>query len=462
MIWLSEFVRASWWRLAGCLLAAVICASTTRAAAACVGDCNGNGVVAINELILGVNVALGSASTSACPVFDSNLDQEVRINELLGGVNNGLAGCPVEDTATPTGTSTPTPTPTATGASGETRCAVPAGDEVNFDPTQPFCDLLSSYRFFRGDGSTQEPNDGVLPFDLNTQLFSDYALKHRFVWLPTGTSATYSARDSFTFPVGTVIIKTFAYPADYRDLSLGERLIETRLLVRRASGWDPIAYTWNDAETEAGRRVIGARVPVTWIQADGTSRSINYQVPNTNQCKECHEEHNEVVGPLGPKARNLNKDYEYADGGANQLARWTAVGYLQGAPASPDDAPRAPVFDDPTTGTVEERARTYLDVNCGHCHNPSGLARTSGLYLNIEEMNPTRLGVCKAPVAAGQGSGDLEVDIYPGAPELSILSYRMESTKAGVAMPELGRQTTHSEALDVVNAWIEDLPGSCP
>jgi len=75
---------------------------------------------------------------------------------------------------------------------------------VNVDPSEPSCDLLSSYRFFLGDGSTQEPNEGVLPYDLNTLLFSDCALKHRFVWIPEGGSATYSESDSFDFPVGSV------------------------------------------------------------------------------------------------------------------------------------------------------------------------------------------------------------------------------------------------------------------
>ena len=73
-------------------------------------------------------------------------------------------------------------------------------------------------------------------------------------------------------------------------------------------------------------------------------------------------------------------------------------------------------------------------------------------------MDPTRLGVCKSPVAAGHGSGDLKVDIYPGHPELSILSFRMESTMPGVAMPELGRQTAHEEAIAVINEWISGLP----
>lgn len=430
------------------LLAAAVLAAAP--ALACVGDCNDDGAVPINELIVGVNVALGAAPLATCAAFDRNGDGAVSIDELLAAVNSAVGVC--ERDATPTPTVTPAP-------AGETRCTVAPGDGVNVDPAQPFCELLSSYRLFR-DGATQAPNDGLLPFDLNTPLFSDYARKHRFVYLPPGTSATYNARETFTFPVGTLLVKTFAFPVDERDPALGERLIETRLLLRRNTGWDAITYVWNAEQTEAKRRVIGARVPVDYPQADGSRFQITFQVPNTNQCKECHAEHNDVLAPLGPKARNLNKDYDYGDAVENELQRWTQVGYLTGAP-DPADAPRSPAFDDPEAGTLEERARAYLDVNCGHCHNPSGLARTSGLYLDIHEETPARLGVCKGPVAAGQGSGGRKVDILPGDPDGSILVYRMESTAPGVAMPELGRQTVHAEAVALIRDWISGLEGTC-
>ncbi len=419
------------------------------AAAACVGDCDGNGLVAINELLRGVNISLGAAAVATCPAFDRDGGGSVSIDELLAGVNNASGGCPQP----------PTPTPIPGGT--ETRCTVPAGNGVNFDPAQPFCELLSSYRFFQGNGAAQLPNQGVLPYDLNTALFSDYARKHRFVWMPAGVAAAYHGRDTFAFPVGSVLIKTFAFPRDERDPSLGERLIETRLLVRRASGWEAITYLWNEAQTEARRRVIGARVPVEFPLADGTPFSVTFQVPNTNQCKECHAEHNDVLAPLGPKARNLNRDYAFADGVANQLQRWSAQGYLEGAP-DPAAAPRSPAFDDPAAGDLDERARAYLDVNCGHCHNPTGLARTSGLYLDSNEQSPARLGVCKPPVAAGQGSGGRRFDIDPGNPDGSILIYRMESTAPGVAMPELGRQTVHGEAVAVLRDWITAMDGACP
>jgi uncharacterized repeat protein (TIGR03806 family) len=419
---------------------------TAAPALACVGDCDAGGVVSVDELVMGVSIALDESDEQNCTAFDTDRDGGVGVDELIVGVSSALRGCDAVPTPTPPGET-------------ETSCAIAAGDGVSFDPEEPFCDLLSSYRFFT-DGSSQTPNEGVLPYDLNTPLFSDYASKHRFVFLPPGTTAAYDEFDSFEFPVGTVVIKTFAYFSDMRDPSQGERLLETRLIVRRDDGWYPITYLWNDEETEARRRSIGRRIPVTWIDLDGETRSISYQVPNTNQCHECHDTHPDRLGLLGPNARNLNKDYPYPGGTENQLDHWTAIGVLTGAPPS-SEAPRAAVFDDPETGSVEERARTYLDVNCGNCHSETGLARTTGLYLTIDEMDPMRLGICKRPVAAGQGSGDRLYDIVPGKPDESILVFRMESTEAGIAMPELGRQTVHEEGVAVIREWISELEGEC-
>lgn len=442
--------------LVGVVAGALFCSAATARAQTCVGDCSYDGVVRIVDLIRGVNIALGFGGVSECPSLDRDGDGVVRVADLITAVRNALNGCPEE----PTPTAPPVaPTATPTQVPVESRCAVQPGDGVSFSADQPFCELLSSYRFFT-DGATQQPNEGVLPYDLNTPLFSDYALKHRFVWMPQGVSAIYDETKTFDLPVGTVLIKTFAFPADFRDETPDERLIETRLLVHRSSGWDVVTYLWNAEKTEARRRVIGASIPVTFIDPQGEERHVNYQVPNTNQCHECHEEVADSLGPVGPKARHLNRDYNYADGSENQLARWSEMGYLTGAP-DPAAAPRLPVFDDPETGTVAERARAYLDINCGNCHNPTGFARTSGLFLTNDVTNPTQLGVCKLPVAAGQGAGGRPYGITPGEPDRSILVYRMESTAPGVAMPELGRQTVHEEALEVIRAWIESLDGSC-
>jgi uncharacterized repeat protein (TIGR03806 family) len=421
----------------------------------CAGDCDGDGSVAIGELILGVNVALGRAEVTGCASLDRDGDGRVTVGDLVVAVRYALGGCPAVPTATATAIATPTPTVQVV----ENRCAVPLGDAVNFEVDQEFCELLSSYRFFV-DGANQIPNDRVVPFDLNTPLFSDFALKHRFVWMPEGSSAAYDDTATFAFPVGTVILKTFSYPTDFRNLSLGERVIETRLLVRRSDGWAVITYLWNDEQTEARRRAIGAGVPVSFIDDTGEERSFRYQVPNTNQCRECHEESEGVLEPVGPKARHLNRDFAYDTGVDNQLSHWAAIGYLTGAP-DPEEAPRVAVVDDPTSGSVEERARAYLDVNCGNCHNPGGLARTSGLFLSIDIDSPLQLGICKGPVAAGQGAGGRPFGIRPGDPDDSILVFRMESTRPGIAMPELGRVSVDDVGVAVVREWIESLEGDC-
>ncbi|HUI25994.1 MAG TPA: SO2930 family diheme c-type cytochrome [Candidatus Kryptonia bacterium] len=390
------------------------------------------------------------ASTDVTP-YDCTLDRLPAI-EIPGAGSIAPTPAPFPTAAA----ATPTPGP----SSGETRCKVSSGTGVNFDPSDAPCDLLSSYRLFKGDGSTQEPNDGVTPYDLNTQLFADYAVKHRFVWLPAHTSAVYNDNAAFDFPVGTVIVKTFAYPLDLRAPEAGDTLIETRLLVHRASGWEGLPYLWNDDKTEARLAVVGATVPVDAIQEDGVMRTYNYHVPNGNECKECHEATVKTMSPLGPKARNLNKLYAYADGTENQLSHWSRLGLLTGAP-DPGTAPFTPPFDDPSAGTLEQRARGYLDVNCAHCHNAGGAARTTGFYLTIDETNRTQLGICKSPVAAGRATGGLHFDIAPGDPDSSIVIYRMNSTEPGVAMPELGRQRVHSEAVDVIRQWIASLNGSC-
>jgi uncharacterized repeat protein (TIGR03806 family) len=319
---------------------------------------------------------------------------------------------------------------------------------------------LSSYGLFVGNGSTQEPMPGVVPYDLNSALFSDYAEKVRFVKLPPGTKAEYRAEAAFEFPVGTVIAKTFAYPADARDPAAGRRLLETRILKREADGWVGLPYIWNKEQTEAKLDVAGDMVDVKWIDGDGRDRTNNYIIPNSNQCKGCHKLGDAFL-PIGPKARHLNRDFAYADGSENQLKHWTRVGVLAGAP-EPDLAPRLAVWNDPATGTLDERARAWLEINCAHCHNPEGPARNSGLDLMASQKTPTQFGIFKTPVAAGRGTGGRDFDIVPGDPDKSIMPFRISSTDAGIMMPELGKRLVHEEGAALVREWIAAMPPSQP
>jgi uncharacterized repeat protein (TIGR03806 family) len=174
-----------------------------------------------------------------------------------------------------------------------------------------------------------------------------------------------------------------------------------------------------------------------------------------NQCKGCHNK-GEKMEPIGPSARQLSGKFNYNGDQDIQLTHWEKEGKLKGLPES-KNLPQAVVWNDPSTGSVNERARMWLDINCAHCHQPGGPASTSGLYLGLGENDPLQLGIRKTPVAAGRGSGDLQFGILPGQPDRSILVYRMESKDPGVMMPELGRSLVQKEAIALIRQWIKEM-----
>jgi uncharacterized repeat protein (TIGR03806 family) len=313
-------------------------------------------------------------------------------------------------------------------------------------------ELLSAYRFFR-DISAREPNAGVTPYELNTPLWSDGALKFRYVFVPPGEQAQYNSETVFEFPVGTVLIKTFAFAADMRRPTESLRFLETRLLIRRAEGWIALPYVWNEEQTEARLSPAGADIPVSFRDIEGQNIALDWAAPNRNQCKGCHDRAGAIT-PIGPTTRNLNRDFPYGVGASNQLSHWEQTGLLDRAPA---DAPGVADAYNSTSGSMAERARAYLDVNCAHCHNPDGPAHTSGLDLRWSQSDPALWGVMKRPVAAGRASGGYDFSIEPGHPERSILLHRMQSDDPGVMMPELGRQLVDQRAIALIRDWIAGM-----
>jgi uncharacterized repeat protein (TIGR03806 family) len=342
---------------------------------------------------------------------------------------------------------------------------------------------LSEWRLLKIEGGRLSLNAGVVPYDLNTPLFSDYAHKLRTIWMPKGKSARYDAKNSFDFPVGTIISKTFYYPlpgagkwdgksvariAANNDLQ-GEsldlskvRLIETRLLVRREAGWEAMPYVWNESQTEATLKRAGDLIALELVDSDGGRETADYQVPDQNQCASCHATDNKTraLHPIGPKARHLNRDFAYAGGSENQIAHLARVGYLTGAP-DPARAPRNADWQDAAHARLEDRARAYLDVNCGHCHSQTGPAITSGMWLDAAIVDRLKLGFCKQPVAAGKGTGNRLYDIAPGQADASVLVFRMDSDDPSVMMPELGRSVVHREGVELIREWIDAQQGAC-
>ncbi|HEY9005687.1 SO2930 family diheme c-type cytochrome [Ohtaekwangia sp.] len=311
---------------------------------------------------------------------------------------------------------------------------------------------LSEYNFFTGTLADLKPADGVIPYALNTPLFSNYAEKLRFIRLPEGEKIPYNDSIVFDFPVGTVLIKNFYYPLDFRKPDKGRQLLETRLLVHLENGWEAWPYRWNDEQTEAFYDPAAETRTISYIDKHGKKITTQYAIPNKNQCKGCHIRSQKMM-PIGTSARQLNADFSYTSGNENQLGHWQRIGWLTGLPQSAA-IPRLAVWDNPSTGSIDQRARAYLDANCAHCHSRHGPANTSGLFLDIYEKDAAHLGIRKTPIAAGRGAGDLQFDILPGEPQRSIMVFRMKTNDPAIAMPEIGREQVHKEGVALIEEWI--------
>ena len=348
---------------------------------------------------------------------------------------------------------------------------------VVVDTTARPPELLSDMRALQWNAETQtiEYNDRVVAYDLNTPLFSDYALKARAVYLPEGQAMSYDADGVFRFPVGAAIFKTFYFPADLREPDANITLIETRVLIHTEDGWEAWPYVWNEEQTEAVLDLGGESRAISFVDAEGASQTASYLIPQRNQCSSCHERNlgeggEPVISPIGPAARNLNRDYDYGDGPTNQLAHLAGLGMLDGMP----DLGSVPAAYDFTEvmasgadvvpdAEVEFAARSYLDINCAHCHDAQGTQGvTSQLFLNHDNDDTFRLGFCKRPGSAGAGTGGLTYDIVPGDPDQSILVFRVETTEVGAMMPLLGRSLQHANGAALVRRWVANMdPVDC-
>ena len=339
-------------------------------------------------------------------------------------------------------------------------------DAATYDPSARVTvpTMLSQLGLFAGGpgaGGQLAPAAGNVGYDLSTPLFSDYALKQRTVRVPPGAKAHYDATAVLDFPVGTIFSKTFAFAADLRAPDQAVRVVETRILVRQPSGWEAWPYVWSADQADAKLAPGGRVLPVSFVDASGGAVSFGYLVPSKNQCEECHHvldpQGQHVMVPIGPKARYLHHARDYGGVVEDQLAHLAALGWLDGLPA-PAAIPRAPDAFDPSDGTLEARARAYLDINCAHCHNPRGTAGvTSQLFLDAASATPLNLGVCKRP---GSGGSDLggKFDVVPGSHTQSILWFRLSSTESGKMMPLLGRTLEHTAGAALIADWIDAMP----
>lgn len=349
--------------------------------------------------------------------------------------------------------------------------------EVNIFDKENFPKRLSEWGVVLVDGQSLVLNKRVVAYDLNTPLFTDYAHKLRTIWVPQDKVGQYTQASDIELPVGSIVTKTFFYPRRGEQLLLSSdesgyfmgngldlsqiRLIETRVMVRLDEGWQGLPYVWDDNQEEARLAIAGGALSLSLASEKG-NRDFQYIIPDYNQCQGCHIEnlHTKEMGLIGVKARHLDKAYAHLHKTSDQLGNFVDQKILHKKPKHfSRNANWKQTSSD--SKSMTHIARSYLDINCGHCHNPNGAADTSGMFLGIDETESLQLGICKPPVAAGQGTGGRPVGIFPGDADASILTYRMQSVDLGAMMPELGRSLVHIEGIQAVSQWIDRMEGDC-
>ncbi len=343
------------------------------------------------------------------------------------------------------------------GSDDEQYMIVPPAPEspVVVDLTQVPYDKLSDYQFFEGDLKDQKPAYGVLPYQPASQLFTDYAEKKRFLWLPKNTKATYNSDGTvLELPVGAALIKTFYY--NRVQPSNTTKIIETRVMIRKESGWIFAEYVWNDAQTEAMLTPGGTNVAISWLDQNDIAKSTNYHIPNESECFTCHNI-DEAEVPIGIKPQNLNWDYAYASGSQNQLQKLIEFGYLEDA--LPENIVSTVDFTD-ASKPLELRARSYFDSNCAHCHQDGGHAESYALRFPFSQTGDrAKMGVCVSFNHFVPGfSGRL---VTPGDITRSMVYFRLTTDEPNLMMPYLGRTMQHDEAVSLVADWINSVT-DCP
>lgn len=303
--------------------------------------------------------------------------------------------------------------------------------DLDFDisRSETFSESLSAYGLYEEPLSSLQPAAGIIPYELSSQLFTDYASKQRLLMIPEGRFITITDNTTLEFPEGTILAKTFYYPSDMRDATGPRRVIETRLLIRNGGLWNVATYLWNADQTDATLLLTGTTTEISWIDEAGTSRATDYVVPHEGECVTCHQSGGSSDF-IGPTLRNLNRSVTRSGDEVNQLEFLVAEGVLDNGDWT--SAPSIPDYEDADL-PLDSRARAYLDINCAHCHNPGGWDEASRPDLDLRFPTPlNQTGLVRK-------ARDLERQLETGQ------------------MPYLGTTLLHDEGVRLVLDYVESL-----
>ena len=331
---------------------------------------------------------------------------------------------------------------------------------------QAFPKLLSETGLF---ASTKENTaaPGLIPYNVNAPLWSDGALKQRFIALPPDSKIEFLPVDAWQFPEGAVLVKTFSMEMKTGDPASVRRL-ETRLLHFEEGQWRFYTYIWNEEQTDAvllGKDALDRELTIADPAVPGGVRRQTWHFPSRAECILCHNQAPGFV--LGLNTPQMNRDFNYGVVD-NQLRTLAHIGVFKHPIAdfykrSDTDLdaplPRVMKLADPQdkTATLEDRSRSYLHANCAHCHRFYGGGTAS---FNLLITNPLKANrIVDAPATKGDfGIADARL-IAPGHPERSMILQRMNKVGAG-RMPQIASTVIDAEDIKLIGQWIADMRNS--
>ena len=312
--------------------------------------------------------------------------------------------------------------------------------------------LLSQTGAFKNT-SALEVSNGLIPYDLNVSFWSDGALKSRWISVPSHASITFAASGEWAFPPGTIFIKHFDLATDETRPDLKRRL-ETRLLVRDAAGGVyGVTYKWRADNSDADLLATNLSEAISIQTATGVRTQMWYY-PSRQDCITCHTPLN--GGVLGVKTRQLNREITFPSGVTdNQLRAWNHIGLFEEKLEEVElkKLPRLARAND-FAQSLEDRARSYLDANCAHCHRPNGTVA------NFDARFDTPLGkqnLIGGPILINEGIDSARV-IAPNDIWRSILFMRVNRLD-GLRMPPLAHGELDRQGSALMRQWILSLPG---
>ncbi|MEQ8786602.1 MAG: PQQ-dependent sugar dehydrogenase [Pirellulaceae bacterium] len=340
------------------------------------------------------------------------------------------------------------------------------------EPESPFPRKLSETGLF---ASTKDHTmaKGVIPYSVNAPLWSDGAMKDRYLAIPGDgriefETVTYpqpapGSLPGWRFPHDAVLVKTFSLEMEAGDPNSARRL-ETRILHHKhmpgtdevgAQFWRGYTYVWNDEQTDAvllDAEGLDRTFTIKDESAPDGLRKQTWHFPSRSECTLCHTMASKYA--LGVNTQQMNRDHDYGGVIANQLSTLDHLGmFTKPLDKQPGEMAKLADYHDEQQ-SVASRARAYLDANCSHCHRKWGGGNADFQLLATLPLSET--GTVDA--RPGQGLFGLEDPriLVPGHPERSLIHHRMKILGLG-RMPHIASGVVDEEAVELVRKWIAEM-----